>query len=361
MTRALVARGHNVTVACYHFGTEPSISGLRLSRCRPVRGYHRLAAGPSYAKLLVDWQLARTCRTLMREESFDLVHAHHYEGLLVALCAAGGRSVPIIYDAHTLLSSELPHYGLGLPRGVKRWLGASFDRHLPKLATHVIAVTHELRAQLQDNFALDSDRATVVGNGVEAPFFAVEFQEPVDHHLIFTGGLAKYQGIQTMLEAVAIARHQLPGLRLQIVTADDFAPWRSLAAQLELLPAIELLPDSLDLLPQRLAKAAVALNPRPACDGVPLKLLNYMAAARPIVSAVGSARLLEHQRSAWLAADNDVQAFAAGIVALITDRSLARRLAQSARAVAESQCSWHATALGVEQVYEQVRRRKAVT
>ena len=76
--------------------------------------------------------LAGLLRRLHQEIRFDLVHAHHYEGLLVASHAL--RATPIVYDAHTLLASELPTYPLGLPRRCIRAVAPWLDRHLPRRA-----------------------------------------------------------------------------------------------------------------------------------------------------------------------------------------------------------------------------------
>ena len=49
-----------------------------------------------------------------------------------------------------------------------------------------------------------------------------------------------------------------------------------------------------------LAAADVALNPRVHSSGTPQKLLNYMAAAKPVVSFEGSAKGLTHERDALI-------------------------------------------------------------
>ena len=75
-------------------------------------------------------------------------------------------------------------------------------------------------------------------------------------------------------------------VRLRIVTNGNFGRYTTLTRQLGIDDAIELLPDSYALLPERLSAATIALNPRPLATGLPQKLLNYMAAGRPILFVV---------------------------------------------------------------------------
>ena len=60
---------------------------------------------------MLDPLLTYKLRQLLKAHSFDVIHAHHYEGLLAALCARGRRNPPVVFDSHTLLETELPHYG----------------------------------------------------------------------------------------------------------------------------------------------------------------------------------------------------------------------------------------------------------
>jgi glycosyltransferase involved in cell wall biosynthesis len=84
-----------------------------------------------------------------------------------------------------------------------------------------------------------------------------------------------------------------------------------------------------------------------------MKLLNYMAAAAPIVSFDGSAVHLEHERTGLRVADGDTVAMADAIERLLDDRILARRLGDAARAQVQRDFSWDGVAGRVEQVYRE--------
>jgi glycosyltransferase involved in cell wall biosynthesis len=113
---------------------------------------------------------------------------------------------------------------------------------------------------------------------------------------------------------------------------------------------VEFTNPDLDALPGVLATFDVALNPRPHCDGIPYKLLNYMAAGKPVVSFHGSARGVPDDVLLAVPGRN-AESFAAAVLRLLDDPELARCLGERAlRAVAENH-SWGRTAELVEGVY----------
>ncbi|CAN5167597.1 hypothetical protein BH20GEM2_BH20GEM2_04610 [soil metagenome] len=109
-----------------------------------------------------------------------------------------------------------------------------------------------------------------------------------------------------------------------------------------------------ELLPRLLSEADVLLDPRLDCPGIPLKLLNYMAAGKPIVSFPGSGEGLQHGRTAWLVGEGEPAPFAAGILHLLDHPKLATKLGAAARRGAEAQRTWNDQAGLVEEVYARV-------
>jgi glycosyltransferase involved in cell wall biosynthesis len=136
-----------------------------------------------------------------------------------------------------------------------------------------------------------------------------------------------------------------------IVSESSFAPYDPLASELGIRDSIEVVAAGFDRIPALLAAADVAVNPRVDCDGIPLKLLNYMAAARPVISFASAAPGVRHRETGWLVHDGDVDAFADGILTVLADDGLAERLGKNARSFVEAHHSWQKTAEQTEQVY----------
>jgi len=361
MAEGLSDRGHEVHVVTYPFGSGPVADGLALHRVASRGSRHRTTPGPSLGKLLVlDPRLARELRRVVRAGRIEIVYAHHYEGLLVGLAARSGTGVPVVYDAHTLLESELPTYAPRIPRWTKTAVAVRLDRWLPPKADHVIAVSDTIRQHLLAETSLREDRVTTVSNGVEHTLFsgnAPERDRERPPTVVFTGNLAAYQGIDLLLEAFQKVRAVRPDVRLRIVTESSFAPYEDRARALGIREGIDVVVTGFDEVPGFLATADVAVNPRPDCDGIPLKLLNYMAAARPVVSFRGSAPGVEHGRNGWLVDKGDVSGFARGIQALVDDPKMARAIGERSRRHVEEHHSWAAMSEAAELVFRSVLRR----
>jgi glycosyltransferase involved in cell wall biosynthesis len=267
LAEELTRRGHRVVVVTYHHGTGEADPSVEVRRTRPIRSYSQLGPGPTYRKLLLlDPMLAVKLAGILRRERVDVIHAHHFEGLVVGAVARLGRRIPMVFDVHTLLTSELPHYPMAfMPDAIKRLLASAGDRHLPHWADHVAVVTERIRAKLLELKAIPEGRVTLVPNGVETGLFAEaggNGGKPGSRPtLIFTGNLAPYQGIDLLLSAFQRVLEHRRDARLQIVTESSFADYEPLARQLGVLGATEVVQAPFAEIPRLLAGADVAVNP----------------------------------------------------------------------------------------------------
>jgi glycosyltransferase involved in cell wall biosynthesis len=209
---------------------------------------------------------------------------------------------------------------------------------------------------------MSPERISVVTNGVEMANFRLGAPPESDGvtRLIYTGTLAPYQDVDLLLEAFAKARRVRPDLRLSMAVSNPFDAYEAQAVRLGLRDAIDLLPDSFAELPRQLAASAVAVLPRMHCPGIPQKLLNYMAAGKPIVCSAGSAKLLENERTGLVIPDGDVEAFSQAILRLVGNPTLAQELGSRAREQVEHSYSWGHAAERLERIYEQLIPAAAV-
>lgn len=362
LAAGLAERGHDVHVATYHLGADAVDASFRIHRTRKLRSYRRTSPGPTYRKLLVlDPLLFLEVRRLLRRERFDVIHAHHFEGLMVAAAARPRSGPPIVFDSHTLLESELHHYALGLPRGAKRTIGRYLDLRLPGRADHVIAVTDDMRRRMIEDAGLSAESVSVIPNGVEVePFDRVgaaprpERAAGEPKRVVFTGNLARYQGIDLLLEAFRILRESHGNVVLDVVTEDAWEPYARRAAEAGVEPYVQVHRVGFESVPGLLAAGDVAVNPRVDCDGLPQKLLNYMAAGKPVVSFEGSAKQLVDHVHGLIVPNGDTEAFARATHRLLVDEELSRSLGAAGRAFVRTELSWETTAARVEAVYERL-------
>ena len=366
MAEALLQRGHEIHMATYPLGHADTPTPYQTHRVGWKNMRLRSDPGPSLKKLFVlDPLLTRRIRRLLDEMSFDVIHAHHYEGLIAALLARrSGNRVPIVYDAHTLLGSELPHYRLPMPEKTAAWLGRYLDSTLPRRADHVIAVTERMREWLITEGGVPAARTSLISNGVEYEHFAVPAvaennsqatgNDVAPLRIVFSGNLAEYQGIDLLLSAFQRVHAEVSHARLILVTDSDCTDLMYEVGKLGLTDYVSTIQADYASLPTCLAAANVLVNPRPQCEGIPQKLLNYMAAGRPIVSFSSSAALLEHDRTALLVADEDIDGFAQAILRILREPQLGQRLSRAASEQVEAKYGWQNVAQKVEDAYAQV-------
>jgi glycosyltransferase involved in cell wall biosynthesis len=354
LSEALTALGHDVEVITYPVGEASSTPLFPIHRAGGKLQIGTIAPGPNVAKLLrYDPMLARKIGQLMSSKPFDVIHAHHIEGLLTAWWGRGRARVPLVYDAHTMLGSELPSYRDGLIGRLMGSAGRWLDSRLPPLADHVVTVTSDIRDRLLESGQLTPDRITVAMNGVELGHFhrAVGQMPLAPDRIIYTGTLAAYQGFDLLLRAFAKAHAIRPTMRLVVVASSTFDRYEDLARELGIRDAIVIEEDVFAGLPDRLAEAAMAVMPRTVCDGIPQKLLNYMAAGKAIVASAGSAKVIKDGVNGLVVPNGDVDAFAAALLRLSDETRLRQELGQAAFRYVDRECAWSRTAQICQEVY----------
>jgi glycosyltransferase involved in cell wall biosynthesis len=356
LAQALWNRGHHVELITYHIADAAHVFEYPVHRIFSDTVYWNMPAGPNLRKLaLYDPALAFKLWRVVARGRFDVIHAHHVEGLLASLPARLHTGTPLVYDAHTMLASELPSYGPKQSRSIVQRFGGWFDGVLPRRADHIVSVTTDIRNRLVDEHGIDARKVSVVTNGVELDRFIVPPQAGDSVvRIIYSGTLAAYQDVDLLLEAFARAWRLRKDLRLVFSVSSSFRTYAAQVTRLGIRDAVEVVPDNFEELPARLAGAAMAVVPRMRCDGIPQKLLNFMAAGKAIISSAGSAKVIEHERTGLVIPNGDVDAFARAILRLAANPSFAHELGMAAREHVAAHYSWEQAAERVETVYELV-------
>lgn len=359
MAQALAMRGHEVHVVTYHLGVELKQDLFKIHRIPDVKTYRKCSPGPTFQKLLfIDLLLAIKLYNILRTYEIDLIHAHNYEGLLVSIGVRKLTKHPVIYDAHTILTSELPYYEFGLPKYIRNDIARHLDMFIPNMADYVISVTEDIEKELTRHKQVSPSKISVIPSGVEFDQFNIKPEkntkfEQKNKILIFTGNLASYQRIDLLLRAFAQVLCQRDDVRLLIISDSTFDNYEPLAKTLGIRAHIDILMLDFAKIPPYIVNADVALNSRIECPGIPQKILNYMAAGKAIVSFEGSAKNLEHGNTGLIIENGNIKEFSRAILQLLEDPGLSHKLGTNAK-IAASNYTWEKTAQMTEEVYEKV-------
>lgn len=341
MARALAARGHDVTVACYAHGLGPDDPEVRVVRTPPVPGYDNLRAGPDLVKPLLDLALAARLARLRA----DIVHAHNYEAPVAAALARLRTGTPIVYNAHNTMGEELHTYFEGrLARGLARRAGRLLDRTVPRVADHAIAISEPSVPVLR---SFGCAHVSYVPPGVDPADLPETRPAPLPPGpwVVYAGNPDRYQDLDVLIEAM----RQVPEAGLLLVSASPLDQWAACG-----LPRLRLVvtPDFAEVR-SLLAAADVAALPRAVCSGYPIKLLNYLGMGLPTVAAAGSARDLP---GVVAVPNRDPAAMATAIRGLVGAPDRRAAMGAAARAGVLRDCTWDARAQELETVYAAVLR-----
>jgi glycosyltransferase involved in cell wall biosynthesis len=305
---------------------------------------------------------------ISKTRRYDIIHAHHIEGLMIALAArAIGLNLPIVYDAHTLVGSELIDYGLQIGSGLKRLVGDFLDYSLARRADSVIAVTDEIKNAFERRAVQSANHVYVIPNGIEDSFIQLanktrrystssEFEESTAARMtapvfLFAGNTSTYQGIDLMLKAFALVLQRVPGALLRILTNEPFTAYQRLVERLGISDKLSIMNVDMDELPRMLVQADVLINPRTRCAGIPQKLLNYMGAGRPVVSFAGSAKIVTNRVDGLIVENGDIQGLADAMFELVANWELGKALSEAALKKILARYTWSNAAKQTQVVF----------
>jgi glycosyltransferase involved in cell wall biosynthesis len=321
LVRSLREAGHNVQVAYSSAGPMAA----RLAQMDvPLTQLPRLAR--------VDPFLLLRLMRLMRREKPDLVHTHLFKSDLHGRLAARWTGVPVVISTAHNNDSWAKRAPLG-------WLYGRTAR----LADRIIAVSDEVRAyQIKYTF-VPPEKIVTIDNGVDLRRFEgqdaaaralrAEFGIAPDAPLIgIIGRLSLQKDHVTFLQAAAQIRAVLPSARFLAV---GDGPLRgeliAQARSLKLDEAVIFCGLRSDIPAVLAALDVLVFSSR--WEGLPVTLLEGMAAARPIVStAVGGVPgVVGDGESALLVPPGISSALADATLRVLRDPALAHRLGSAAR------------------------------
>ena len=243
-----------------------------------------------------------------------------------------------------------------------RWIARHSDR--------VVTVAESLRRELLGQ-GMPGGKVVTVHNFVDTARFdpadteggsrvrrelGIASDSPVIEIL---GRLNIEKGHTHFLRAAARVKQEFPSARYLII-GDSYLSLRSelerLTAELGLQGEVIFTGYRKDI-PELLAAATVVVSSS-LREGLPLVLIEAMAAGRPIVATAidGTPELVDDGRTGVLVAPQDVEALAEGISRLLRDTARAAAMGAAGRALVESQFSAARMVSKMSEIYRSVIR-----
>jgi glycosyltransferase involved in cell wall biosynthesis len=288
----------------------------------------------------LDWICSCRLAALVRRHSVDVLHAHQYTPFFYgAFSGVFGRRPPIVFTEH---GRHQPDY----PRR-KRMLA---NRFLLRKRDRVIAVGAAVRHALIANEGIAPQRVGIIYNGVPLDCFQVSLTEkaraavrsdigvsPDDLVVVQVARLDYLKDHGTAIRAIERVGRTCPRARLVLVgdgpergRVEDLVRSRELGGQVRFL-------GQRSDVPRLLAASDIVLLTS-ISEGIPLTLIEAMAASRPVVSTrVGGVReVVADGETGLLAPAGDDAALAEQILRLANDPDRRERMGQLGRQRADS-------------------------
>ena len=336
--KALTELGHHVDLVTYPFGADVEMPNLRIIRTARPPFITRVKIGPSAAKLVLDACLVVTILRQARREKYDAIHSHEEMGLL-GVWLARRLGIPHLYDMHSSLPQQLTNFSFARSPLLRKAFEAMEHRTIFG-SDVVITICQDLYDHVERMGA--GERAILIENVMGGDVEQAPGLSPADVRarwgiapdaplILYTGTFEPYQGLDMLLDAMALVAHRRPEARLLVVGGRDeqvaAAKTRAAAAG---APAIFTGHQPARDIPAYVQACDILASPRIKGTNTPLKIYSYLRAAKPIVAT----NLLTHTQVlddevAVLVAPEPVS-FADAILRVLADDAWRARISAAA-------------------------------
>jgi len=356
--RALVMarKGVKIDLLTYGEGQDVEIPGVRIVRIPAFPFLGKIKTGPSLLKAFLDIFVTLWTIGLLIRHKYDFVHAHEEAAFITSALRPIFR-YKFLYDMHSSLPEQLRNFGWTKSKwltGFFEWAEDGALRSCDAVITICPALADYAVSRIKDpekHFLIensifepvmlaDSGSGATVDSGVDV---AAVFDEMKAAGLetipVYAGTLETYQGIDLLLESMAVLSKRLDGTGLIVVggSSEQVSHYRDMARQLGIAEVCRFT----GRVPQKVARAFteradILLSPRTRGMNTPLKVYEQLASGQPLVATrIPSHTQVLTDEVAFLG-DPEPEAFATQMAAAVTDTDLVARKVAAALALYET-------------------------
>jgi glycosyltransferase involved in cell wall biosynthesis len=334
----LPARGYEVGFACVKPGRFPAARRYADARLYelPMRSRFDITTG-------------RRLADLVRDESYQLIHAHSPRSLMVGMQAAHRADAPLVYHVHSPAGRDSTHRLRNL---INVWL----ERRAGHRAARLIAVSPSVRRYMIEQ-GFRASQVVCVPNGVPRINVAPRRRPPASWTLGMTALFRPRKGVEVLLEALAAVRDAGCDVRLRCIGPFETPAYenavRGLVARLGVGDAVEWTGFVNDI-PTELARIDALVLPSLFGEGLPMVVLEAMAAGVPVIATdvEGAPEAVVDRQVGLLVEPGNSGQLADAIIELVRGGLDYVALSRAAQDRHAQYFSAEAMALGVASVYD---------
>ena len=298
-TLVLAEQDVKIDLLTYHPGQDVDIPGVRIVRIPRIGFLEPVPVGPSAKKLFLDvFMLLWTIGMLIRHR-YALVHAHE-ESVFWCRALKPIFRFRMIYDMHSSLPQQLENFGFTKSKFIIGTFKFLEDSCL-KAADAVITICPDLRdyalqqgVEEQKHFLIENsifDDVKLANKPNKEPTTEPDASDIVFSEdlptMVYAGTFEKYQGIDRVIRAFALATEKHPDARLILAggTAQQVEAMKAVAAEVGLGKNCVFTGRVSKTTALRFNREAdILLSPRIDGTNTPLKVYEQLASGKPLIA-----------------------------------------------------------------------------
>jgi glycogen synthase len=357
---SMVRAGHEVVVLTFQHPDAPDdavVDGVRVLRA-PI-DLPWFPEDHFVAKMIsANHQLVQLSVKLDPTWRPHVVHAHDWLSGWAGDTLHTLWNVPFVATIH---ATERGRHGGVVPNDGPSAAIDAAEGWLTFQADQVICCSQFMASQIRESFEVPDEKLATIPNAVDAHIWERNVNAPTpttEGSLIVSWGRVQYEkGFQTLVEALPLLRHQVPGLRVVIAGTGSYRS--ELAERAEAFGVADLV-DFAGFVP---AEQLTALIQSASCVVIPsfyepfgIVALEALAAAAPLVAARtgGMAEVLDDADAGLLFTPGDALGLANAVVTTLTDHQLRERQMRNGLDLVHQHYSWDAVAAQTIATYQKV-------
>ncbi len=279
-----------------------------------------------------DWRTIKAIRAFALQEKIDVVHSHGYKADVYAWLASHGGGWPLVSTCHPWLETDTNR---------KAKIYADIDKLVLSRFSHVVAISQAVKKEYLASRSAKR-HIDVIANGIDLDTFDVSVNHAeLRQELSIANGarivgavgrLSPEKGYDVLLQAFArLGAEETDTVVLMLVgDGPEREKLLRLGETLKIADRLRFLGARTDV--PALLKLMDVFVLSSFTEGVPMALLEAMAAHRPIVATeVGEVSQILGSDAGLLVKPNDVGGLVDAIGRLLEDRGLAQKYGENAR------------------------------
>ena len=365
-------QGHKIDLLTYHIGKNIHLQNVKIHRIPGIPFIKHVPIGPSRAKIILDCIFLIKSLEMTLTSRYDCIHAVE-ESVFIAFLLGKLFRIPYIYDMDSCISDQLSYTGKVRNRHILRIV--RFLEGLAMRNSAVVLTVCSALTELADKIAPGKKVFQIEDCPVEYPLANMQLSRESfglkrDNIVVmYTGNFEPYQGVEMLLKSISLlpvsgkdalsvnsqAHHEI---KLVLVGGEtgQINRLKSFTGKLGIFDSgLFLGKHPMEEIPSLLSLADILVSPRLEGTNTPMKIFDYLASGTPVVATNLPMHTQVLSEKTAVLCEPSPECFADGILRLIRNEKLRKKLGEEGKKLVESKYSQALFRERVAGVYEFVK------